>query len=646
MAGSDRLGSKELKLLLCRYDIDDLEDLCQLPNMSARVQTSFVQELKRRNVVRVGVLYMVSAWLLLQLTDVLSSLLSLPQWAGSFVILLLALGFFPVLIFAWVYEMTPQGLKREADVDPSHSVTTSTGKKINTVIVVLLVLAIGGLIADRLVPETSVEAEIAEIDSTGSTIVSVDRSIAVLPFADLSPEQDQQYFTDGLSEELLNVLVRVDGLRVASRTSSFAYRGSTIGIPEIARALNVRHILEGSVRKDGENIRITAQLIETETDGHLWSETYNRKLIDIFAIQDEIANAIVDALAGEIGSQGVKAVTVEAATDNFEAYEMYLKARELFIRRSNLTESIRLFQKAIELDPDFARAWEGLAAVEAIADDWIQGPDEDGIKHGSLAEQPARKAISLDPDLSMPLAVLGQLSSRRRNDLVEALNYYEAAIDKDTKNTSAWLWKGVTLKYTGYLDEAIVAFEQCLAIDPAYLNCGTFLAETYLFIGMLDKALTLHDEMIESTFLAASPSFVSYYVRNGQRNLALLLAAAKMRSHNAPVLEWIIAIENPNDDNSVGLARLKDWARTTGNGMELPPQMLFSFRAYDEMLEIGEMQRRMLFHPDAQEFRTTPQFKQIVRERGFFVLWQERGFPPGCRAIGDDDFECGGLALN
>ena len=603
-------------------------------------------ELKRRNVVRVGILYMVSAWLLLQLTDVLSSLLSLPTWAGSFVVLLLALGIFPVLIFAWVYEMTPEGLRRDADVDPSQSITTNTGKKINSLIVVLLVLAIGGLIADRFIPEMSVVADVTVVDSAGLTIVSDERSIAVLPFADLSPQQDQRYFTDGLSDELLNVLVRVNGLRVASRTSSFAYRGSTIGIPEIARKLNVRHILEGSVRKDGENIRITAQLIETETDGHLWSETYDRKLINIFAIQEEIANAIVAVLTGEIGIQRVNAVTVEAATDNFEAYEMYLKARELFIRRENLTESIRLFHKAVELDPNFARAWEGLAAVEAIADDWLWGPNEDGVNHGSLAEEPARKALSLNPDLSMPLAVLGQLSSRRRNDLVEALNYYEAAIDKDTKNTSAWLWKGVTLKYGGYLDEAIVAFEQCLAIDPAYLNCGSFLAETYLFNGMLDKALTLHDEMIESTFLPASPSFVSHYVRNGQRNLALLLAAAKMRSYNAPVLEWITAIENPNDDNSVGLTRLKEWARTTGNGMELPPQMLFSFRAYDEMLEIGEMQRRMLFHSDAQEFRTTPQFKQIIRERGFFALWQVRGFPPGCRAIGDDDFECGGPAPN
>jgi TolB-like protein len=231
-----------------------------------------------------------------------------------------------------------------------------------------------------------------------------DRSIAVLPFADLSQIKDQQYFTDGLSEELLSLLVRVDDLRVASRTSSFAYRGSTLGIPEISKALNVRHVLEGSVRKDGDRIRITAQLIEAGTDTHLLSENFDREFTDIFAIQDEIANAIVNALTGELGIDGEKAVTVEAATENLDAYEMYLTARELFIAREQLPESIRLFQKAVELDPNFARAWAGLGAVEVVGNDWIFG---DGIDHAPLAKEAAEKALSLNPDLSMPLAVLG-----------------------------------------------------------------------------------------------------------------------------------------------------------------------------------------------------------------------------------------------
>jgi hypothetical protein len=185
---------------------------------------SLFQELKRRNVVRIAILYLVSSWVLLQLTDVLSSLLNVPEAAGSIVVMLLILGFFPALIFAWVYEMTPDGLKREADVDRSQSQTPETGKKINTVIVVLLVIAIGGLIADRLMPETRVEVEEAAVIAESPKAPIDTLSIAVLPFADLSQDQDQQYFTDGLSEELLNLLVRVDDLRVASRTSSFSYR--------------------------------------------------------------------------------------------------------------------------------------------------------------------------------------------------------------------------------------------------------------------------------------------------------------------------------------------------------------------------------------------------------------------------------------
>ncbi|NCF16190.1 MAG: adenylyl cyclase, partial [Gammaproteobacteria bacterium] len=366
---------------------------------------SLFQELKRRNVIRIAILYAVSSWVLLQLTDVLSSLLNVPESAGSIVVMLLLLGFFPALIFAWVYEMTPEGLKREVDVDRNQSQTPETGKKINVVIVVLLVIAIGGLIADRLIPETTVEVDDVLVDLTDAPIDEL--SIAVLPFADLSPDQDQQYFTDGLSEELLNLLVRVDDLHVASRTSSFAYRGSTLSVPEISQALKVGHILEGSVRKDGDRIRITAQLIEADTDRHLWSENFDRELVDIFAIQDEIANAIVQALTGKLGVGADRAISVDVATENTDAYEMYLTARELFLKRAELPESIRLFRAAVELDPTFVRAWEGLAAVEAVGNDWI--PDD--IDHYPLAEEAAEMALSLDPDSSMALAVLASISA-------------------------------------------------------------------------------------------------------------------------------------------------------------------------------------------------------------------------------------------
>jgi TolB-like protein len=604
---------------------------------------SLIQELKRRNVIRVGVLYLVAAWLLLQLTDVLSSLLPVPESAGSLVILLLVLGFFPVVIFAWVFEMTPDGLKREVDIDRSQSVTPDTGKKINTVIVVLLVLAIGGMIADRLIPETSLDTEVAAVDVVEAPAAvdnqTDDRSIAVLPFADLSQDQDQQYFTDGLSEELLNLLVRVDDLRVASRTSSFSYRDSTLDIPEISKALNVGHILEGSVRKDGDRIRITAQLIEAGTDTHLWSENFDRELTDIFAIQDEIANAIVNALTGELGMGGDKAVTVEAVTENLDAYEMYLTARELFIKRDQLPESIRLFRKAVELDPNFARAWAGLAAVEIVANGWIY---DDGIDHAALAKAPAEKALSLNPDLSMPLAVLGHIASNN-NDFAASLGYFAAALEKDSKNSSAWLWQGLRQMELGHIDEAIASLNQCLAIDPGYLNCHQHLAYVYLLKGEVETAVKLNNETLEHLFNSTNDGFVSTYVRTGHRNLALYIADAKLESSGAPVIEWIRAIENPNADNSAGFARLKDWERHSDGEVKLffAPSIYLSFRAYEELVENTDWTSYVFWHPDADEFRTTPQFKAVIRELGVYEYWQARGFPPQCKPIGDDDFECG-----
>ena len=597
---------------------------------------TFFQELRRRNVIRVGALYLVAAWILLQLTDVLSSLLPVPEWTGSLVFLLLAVGIIPVILFAWVYEMTPEGLRREADIDRSKSITATTGHKINTVIIVLLVLAIGGLVADRLIPEASVVAEVAE---TGPVAAALnDTSIAVLPFADLSPDKDQQYFTDGLSEELLNLLVRVDGLRVASRTSSFAYRDSTLGVPDISRALNVGHVLEGSVRKDGDRIRITAQLIEAGTDSHLWSENYDRELVDIFAIQDEIANAIVRALAGELNVDGGKAVTVEAATDNLDAYEMYLAGRELYLSRIDLGESIRLLRAATELDPNFARAWEGLAAAEVIGDAWLA---KDGIDHRALAEEAANRALVLNPDLSMPMAVLGLLAELVDNDFVGSLELFEEAIKRDPKNTTAWLWKGILFDFAGFMDEAIETFQQCLAIDPGYLNCKQIMAKSYLSKGDIETALRFHNETLEHVFHSTSYAFIPTYVRTGHRLLALHIADTKLGHGNAPVIEWIRAIENPDGDNSAGYARLKDWERHTDTGRDLHSiyNVFLTFKDYDKL--VGEYGAGwVLWLPEAEEFRASPQFKQFILDSGTFEFWQSYGFPPQCRPIGDNNFEC------
>ena len=598
---------------------------------------SFFSELKRRNVIRVAVLYLVSSWVLLQLTDVLSSLLNVPESAGSIVVLLLILGFVPVVIFAWVYEMTPEGLKREADVDRTHSQTPATGQKINVAIIVLLVIAIGGLVADRLVPEPGVEVEDFLAESLEAPID--DLSIAVLPFADLSQDQDQQYFTDGLSEELLNLLVRVDDLHVASRTSSFAYRGSTLSIPDISKALRVGHILEGSVRKDGDRIRITAQLIEADTDRHLWSENFDRELVDIFAIQDEIANAIVQALTGKLGVGADRAISVDVATENLDAYEMYLTARELFLKRTELPESIRLFRAAVELDPSFVRAWEGLAAVEAVANDWIP----DGVDHAPRAKEAAEMALSLDPNLSMPLAVLGSVVSNADSNLILAADYFAAALEKDPKNTTAWLWLGIRQNVMGFFDDSIESLRRCLSIDPGYLNCRQHLAYAYLSKGDADTAMKLNELAMEQVFDSLSDAFAWEYVRRGHRYLAVRIVDGRLGSMGAPAIEVIRAIENPGGDNRAGYARLKDWENQTRSGVTLSQAIPFSFLAFgvwDEIAANPAEYAFVMWHPDGDEFRKTDLFKTVARESGVLDYWQARGFPSHCKPVGKDDFEC------
>jgi len=272
-----------------------------LATRGAAANAKFFHELKRRNVIRTSLAYLVLSWVLLQIGDVLFDALHLDDKALTVMLALLALGFIPVVLFSWIYELTPEGVKRESEVDRSHSITPQTGQRLNIVIIVLLVVALALFTWDRFrsgegTRSSTNQASFHDASDRAVDSEAAQRSIAVLPFADMSANGDQAYFADGISEELLNVLAQVDGLKVAARTSSFKFRGVEHDIAEIGRALNVNTVLEGSVRKAGDKVRITAQLIDVKGGFHLWSESYDRKLDNIFAVQDEIATSIVDAL--------------------------------------------------------------------------------------------------------------------------------------------------------------------------------------------------------------------------------------------------------------------------------------------------------------------------------------------------------------
>ncbi len=605
---------------------------------------SFIAELKRRNVIRVAALYLVASWVLLQLTDVLTSLLNAPESSGSIVVLLLILGFIPVVIFAWVYEMTPEGLKREVDVDRTQSQTPETGKKINIVIIVLLVIAIGGLIADRMLPESvPVAAPMATEASNGAEASTVPtKSIAVLPFADLSPAGDQEYFSDGIAEEILNVLVRIEDLKVASRTTSWGFKGQeALGVPSMAAKMNVRHVLEGSVRKSGDTVRITAQLIDAETDQHLWSETYDRTLTaeSLFQIQDDIATAIVAQL-GIIMETDLVTARHAADTRDIDAYELYLEASQLFAERRSLPRAIDLFERAVAADRSFARAWAGLAAIYMVAPGW-GFLDRDYL---ALAREAARTAIQLSPELSLPYAVLAlELNSHMPVDYEQSLALFDEALARNPKNTTAHLWRTVVYIDLGYFDKAEQGARQCLEIDPAYEICRSFLAMTVLFAGDTARALEIHETALRHGFYGNSDPFLHFYVATGEERTALTALAvynAATGINNATAYEYR-AMSDPAFDYEaektlIDQAYVPAGAAEPVYGPE-SPDFRFLYRQYDQL---SLTDQPYWWYPYPLSFRNSPHRNRLMRELGLPVYWRKHGFPSHCRPLGADDFEC------
>jgi len=605
---------------------------------------SIFEELKRRNVIRVAVLYLVSSWVLLQLTDVLSSLLNAPDSVGSIVVLLLILGFIPVVIFAWVYEMTPEGVKRQKEVDRDQSITTQTGKRINTLIIVLLVVAIAVVALDRLLPQSAPvatpAATAASSDIKTSTIPA--KSIAVLPFADLSPDGDQEYFSDGIAEEILNVLVRIEDLKVASRTTSWGFKGQeALGVPMIAEKMNVRHVLEGSVRKSGDMVRITAQLIDAATDQHLWSETYDRTLTaeSLFQIQDDIAKAIVEQL-GIIMETNPVATRHTADTKNIDAYELYLEASQLFAERRSLLRAIELFEQAVAADPGFARAWAGLAATYNVSPGWGY-VDRDYI---ALAREAATKAIELSPGLSLPYAVLAMsLKSRYPVDYEQALALFDEALARNPKNTTAYLWRTIMYLDLGYFDRAEQGAEQCLEIDPAYEICRSFLALALLFAGDTDRALEIQETALRHGFFGSTDPFLYLYIATGEERTALIALAAfnaAIGINKATVFEYR-AMTDPAFDYEAEKTLIEQAYIPAGESEPVfgssYPDNLLRYRRYDE-LQSSEL--AYWWFPYPLEFRNSPHRKRLMRLIGLPEYWRKHGFPPQCRPLGDDDFEC------
>jgi len=442
-------------------------------------------ELKRRNVIRVAIAYAVAAWLLLQVADLVLDNISAPSWVMQAFMLAMALGFPLVLLFSWAFELTPDGLKLEKNVDREQSVVHYTARRLDRMTIGLLVLVLLVVGAERMFPKTApapVEATVPEV---------ADRSIAVLAFDDLSPQGDQEYFAEGISEELLNVLAQIPGLKVAGRTSSFAFKAQNKDLREIGEILEVAHILEGSVRKSGDNIRVTAQLVKVEDGFHLFSRNYDRKLDDIFKVQDEIAHEISVALRSTIlGNDSIEPAQPAVA----EAYDNYLRARQWIHTRdkSLMEQAAEVLDKAIAIDPDYAPAYAQKALVLLLLSD---APGTYGDIPEAEAKAASRplidKALALDPDLPEAHATLGLWYSQSDSTLDEATAVLRRALELNPSQADAGNWLSSLLAGSDLHSESVSLLEAVVERDPLYKPAFNNLIFGYMSTRELDKASTL-----------------------------------------------------------------------------------------------------------------------------------------------------------
>lgn len=420
-------------------------------------------ELKRRNVFRVGIAYLVVGWLMIEVVDTIAPRMAMPEWVPGLVIIMVLVGLPITLFLAWAFELTPEGVKKSQDVDAEVSVTAGTGRKLDRMIIAGLALGMVFLLVDRFwggpgeMAEPVADAPIAE------QAQATEVSIAVLPFVNMSSDPEQEYFSDGISEELLNVLTKVEGLKVAARTSSFSFKGQNKPIAEIAEVLGVGHILEGSVRKSGNQIRITAQLIRVSDGFHIWSDTYDRELVNIFAIQDEIAEAIVSELRVRLTGQTKIA---SSSTRNAEAYQAYLKGRYFWNLRSiaDILTAIEHFEEATGLDPEYAEAWAGLADAFVVLPGY-DVDDEKALPRYERARQAAKRALAIDPTMGRAYAALGTTSVTIFR-WQEGLDYYEKGIELAPDYATGWQWYGTSLAEMGRHDDGLKALERALELDP------------------------------------------------------------------------------------------------------------------------------------------------------------------------------------
>jgi TolB-like protein/Tfp pilus assembly protein PilF len=597
---------------------------------------SFLAEIKRRRVGKVAVAYGAVAWGVTESASVVLPALGVPEWAMTFLVVFLLIGFPIAMVLAWVFDVSSTGIQRTEPL-PDEVAAPQMQFRMRAAFGLAVLLAMAGL------GYLLYERGLGRAEASGKH-----SSIAVLPFTNLSGDASKDYFSDGMSEELLNLLARVPGLQVAARTSAFAFKGRNVDIREVGKELGVETVLEGSVRQSGDQVRITAQLIDTQTGFHLWSETYDRKLQDIFAVQDEIAQAIVDKLKIQLAPKEQElAQRDKAPTQNVEAYELYLQGRSIWKRRGedNLKRAIDMYQAAIARDPAFARAHAALASAYVVLPGYTKERDDEQ-KFMEMAEQSARQALALDPNIGEAHAVLAQINSAKGN-LLDAESGFFFAISLEPNEPTPHHWYSILLSKVGRLDAALEQARRAYELDPTAPVLAFNLSSMYIQRGDDEQALRysqLAHELGIGSGIDGIGATIAMRRKDWVEVKRLLQLQDGIPEELRPQLgPYVDAMADPSKRPAM-VALLQSVDPKVAKQVDLIQPYLqlgqidLVFKIMNESLDddrmawIHQWDVMHLWTPEARALRRDPRFPALVERLGLVDYWKQYGYPDGCVA--------------
>ena len=578
------------------------------------------EELKRRHVFRVTGLYLIGAYAVIQAATTVFPLLHFPESAATAILIAAIVGLPVVVLLTWVFDITPEGIRRTVAADGEQPIPIEqqieahrrrfAAKAVGFVGVGILVALVGFAAYGRY----------AGFGGAGSKRIE---SVAVMPFADYSAARDQEYFTDGVTEELINRLTHIEGLRVAGRTSSFAFKGKEVPADQIGRQLQVQAVIDGSVRREGENVRVTVELVDAQTSHVIWSEKYDRKVSGVFALQDEIASAIVDALRLQLSPSAPELAKGERGTRNALAHDLYLKGLDAWNKRTDaqLRVALEYFERAAEADTTYALAYAGLAMTYAVLPSFGDFTVVDALRKGSAA---AAQAIQLDPSLGQAHAALGQIAQNLEWDLTSAIRSYRRAVKFSPKDASAHQWYSEALMLTGDLPAAKSELDRALEIDPLSPSAKNVAAYQLVLSGDYPAALRAYQNLLREnpTFQLAQLNYALAAFAAKDYGAAAEATIAALPQH-APDVGVLIAAASGQGDRAAALSALQNIAAAE------PPSVVAllyaAVGANDKALALLKSAfdsgndanlAYVLVHPLLAPLRTNQQFQQMVRTVG------------------------------